>query len=146
MTHRSTWALLILIVLLAGCGTAAQPIILETPAVSATLYVTPEPTAHPTRTPRATSSPRATTLVETPSPANKVNINTADADALASLPHIGPTLAQRIIAYRQEHGPFKRIEDIREVKGIGDAIFAAIKDFITLGESTNSNEWDCNRT
>lgn len=125
MTRRWTWALLILI-LLASCGGAAHPIIIETPVASATPYVTPEPTARPTHT------PRAVTIVSTTSPQSKININTADAAALARLPHIGPVLAQRIIAYRQEHGPFKRIEDVCEVKGIGDAIFAAIKDFITL--------------
>jgi competence ComEA-like helix-hairpin-helix protein len=132
------WASIVLI-LLAGCGSAAHPIVIETPVASATLYVTPEPTVRPTHTPAPTRTPRATsstsravTIVGTLAPESRININTADADTLARLPHIGPALAQRIIVYRQEHGPFKRIEDIRDVKGIGDAIFAAIKDAITV--------------
>jgi competence protein ComEA len=61
----------------------------------------------------------------------KVNINTADATTLESLPGIGPSLAQRILDYRQAHGPFTRIEDIQEVSGIGPATFAKIQDLIT---------------
>jgi competence protein ComEA len=61
----------------------------------------------------------------------KVNINTADTTALESLPGIGPSLAQRILDYRQAHGPFARIEDIQEVSGIGPATFAKIQDLIT---------------
>lgn len=61
----------------------------------------------------------------------KVNINTADATALESLPGIGPSLAQRILDYRQAHGPFARIEDIQDVSGIGPATFAKIQDLIT---------------
>jgi competence protein ComEA len=60
----------------------------------------------------------------------KVNINTADATALESLPGIGPSLAQRILDYRQAHGPFARIEDIQEVSGIGPATFDKIEDLI----------------
>lgn len=60
-----------------------------------------------------------------------ININTADAAALESLPGIGPSLAQRILDYRQAHGPFARIEDIQEVSGIGPATFAKIQDLIT---------------
>lgn len=48
-----------------------------------------------------------------------VNVNTAPAAELAELPGIGPTLAQRIIEHRTQHGPFRRLEDLREVKGIG---------------------------
>ena len=61
----------------------------------------------------------------------KVNINTADAASLEDLPGIGPSLAQRILDYRQAHGPFAQIEDIQEVSGIGPATFAEIQDLIT---------------
>lgn len=61
-----------------------------------------------------------------------VNINTADSAALESLPGIGPSLAQRIIDYRQSHGPFARIEDVMEVSGIGAATFEGIQDLITV--------------
>jgi competence protein ComEA len=49
-----------------------------------------------------------------------------------ALPGIGPTLAQRIVEYRQATGPFRTPEDIKNVKGIGDGIFAEIKDWITV--------------
>jgi competence protein ComEA len=65
-----------------------------------------------------------------PSLSLKVNINTADAAALESLPGIGPALAQRIIDYRQANGFFAHIEDIQQVSGIGSATFEKIRDLI----------------
>lgn len=62
-----------------------------------------------------------------------ININTATADELQQLPHVGPALAQRIVAYREMYGPFKTPEDLMQVPGIGEAIFAAIKNYITVG-------------
>lgn len=62
----------------------------------------------------------------------KVNINTADADALDTLPGIGPTIAQRIITYREENGNFTSIEEIKNVSGIGDSKYEEIKDSITI--------------
>lgn len=61
----------------------------------------------------------------------RVNINTADAAALETLPGIGPALAQRILEHRQAHGPFLRVEDIMEVSGIGKATFEKLSDQIT---------------
>lgn len=61
----------------------------------------------------------------------KININTADLNSLESLPGIGPVLAQRILDYRQSHGPFSRPEEIMEVPGIGQATFDKIQDLIT---------------
>jgi competence protein ComEA len=69
-----------------------------------------------------------------PPPTGLININTATQAELESLPGIGPSLAQRILAYREENGLFKTIEDIQQVKGIGPAIFDRIKDLITAGE------------
>lgn len=61
-----------------------------------------------------------------------LNINTAGATELESLPGIGPALAQRIISYREQHGPFRTVEDIKNVPGIGEGRFAQIKDLITV--------------
>lgn len=61
-----------------------------------------------------------------------VNINTADQSQLDTLPGIGPALAQRIIQYRETNGPFKTIEDIKNVSGIGDKNFEKLKDKITV--------------
>lgn len=63
----------------------------------------------------------------------RLNINTASARELEALPGIGPVLAGRIVAYREEHGPFQRIEDIVDVAGIGPATFQKLKDSITVG-------------
>lgn len=62
-----------------------------------------------------------------------VNINTADQAALATLPGIGEARAKAIIEYRQKNGPFKAIDDIKNVSGVGDKIFEDIKVKITVG-------------
>lgn len=59
-----------------------------------------------------------------------VNINTADAEKLTTLKGIGPALAQRIIEYREQNGAFKNIDEIKNVRGIGDKKFSAFKDKI----------------
>ncbi|MFP4082082.1 MAG: ComEA family DNA-binding protein [Candidatus Aminicenantes bacterium] len=64
----------------------------------------------------------------------KVNINTASVEKLQTLPRIGEKVAQRIVDFRKEHGPFKKIEEIMKVKGIGEKTFKQIKDLITVGE------------
>ena len=64
----------------------------------------------------------------------KININTADQEELIQLKRIGPSLAERIIAYREEHGPFMKPEDILNVRGIGPKFWEANKDMITTGE------------
>lgn len=68
----------------------------------------------------------------------KININTASLEELQTLPRIGPAIAQRIIDYRKEHGPFKRIEDIMKVQGIGERVFEQIKERITVGPETTN--------
>ncbi|MEW8958737.1 MAG: helix-hairpin-helix domain-containing protein [Moorella sp. (in: firmicutes)] len=62
----------------------------------------------------------------------KININTASLAELDGLPGIGPTLAQRIIDYRNQKGPFRTIEDLQNVSGIGSNRFNEIKDLITV--------------
>ncbi len=63
----------------------------------------------------------------------KLDLNTASAQELdARLPGIGPTLAQRIIEYRQQHGAFRSIEDLQNVAGIGEKRFDQLKDYITV--------------
>lgn len=64
--------------------------------------------------------------------AEKININTASAEELGSLKGIGDKTAQAIIEYRTQNGPFKQVEDIKNVKGIGDAKFEAIKNLISI--------------
>ncbi|OQY20506.1 MAG: hypothetical protein B6I35_10500 [Anaerolineaceae bacterium 4572_32.2] len=65
--------------------------------------------------------------------AAKVNINTAMASELESLPRIGPTTAQRIMEYRETSGPFETVEDIQNVPGIGPTTFEGLENLITVG-------------
>lgn len=66
-------------------------------------------------------------------PTGKLNINVATAKELAMLPGIGDAYAQRIIEYRENNGPFLSINDLMNVKGIGEKRFASISDYITVG-------------
>ena len=96
----------------------------------------------PAITQPATPNPLGTTqknstidLQVTPTIEYPVDINNADIGLFDALPGIGPTKAAAIVTYRQEHGPFKKIEDIMNVPGIGDGLFNSIKDLISVGES-----------
>lgn len=62
----------------------------------------------------------------------KININTADNAQLESLPGIGPQTAKSITEYRQAHGGFKSVEELKQVKGIGDKKYDAIKNLVTI--------------
>lgn len=64
--------------------------------------------------------------------ADVININTAPKEVLVGLDGIGDKMAQRIITYRTEHGPFETIQDIMKVNGIGDKKFEKIKSRITV--------------
>ncbi len=66
--------------------------------------------------------------------AARVNINTASATELEKLPGIGPSKAQAIVAFRAKE-PFTKADDLRKVKGIGDKLYEALKDQVTVGES-----------
>lgn len=69
----------------------------------------------------------------TPEEAPPVDLNTADAEELDTLPGIGPVLAERIIAWRQANGPFTAVEQLLEVSGIGEATLAELREFVTVG-------------
>ena len=69
-----------------------------------------------------------------------VNINQASTTELARLPRVGAKLADRIVAHRAQHGPFKRAEDLMEVKGVGDKMFATLKPYLTVSGTTTLAE------
>lgn len=66
-------------------------------------------------------------------PGETVNINTADETELQQLKGIGSGLSSAIVLYREEHGPFRSIEEIKNVPGIGEGRFQAIRDSISVG-------------
>ena len=65
-------------------------------------------------------------------PAGVVNINTASAGDFEALPGIGAKMAARIIEYRQKNGPFKKVEELMNVRGIGEKNFLKLKSQLTL--------------
>jgi len=73
--------------------------------------------------------PAARAPVEAAAP---VNLNTATAAQLEALPGVGPALAQRIVEYRQQSGGFKKIEELMNVRGIGETSFLKLKALITV--------------
>ena len=66
-------------------------------------------------------------------PAASVNINAASAEQFEALPGIGAKMAARIVEYRQKNGPFKKVEEMMNVKGIGEQSFLKLKPYLTLG-------------
>ena len=64
---------------------------------------------------------------------NLLDINQADAGRLTELPGIGPSKANAIVEYRKANGPFRSLEDLKKVKGIGEKTFQSIKHLITIG-------------
>src|SRR4051812_48937588 len=79
------------------------------------------------------SPSRSAKSAATATTAAPVNLNTATQAQLESLPGIGPSAAQRILEYRQKSGSFKKIEDLMNVKGIGEKSFLKLKPLITVG-------------
>jgi len=72
-------------------------------------------------------------IIQPGSDSDLININTASTFELETLPGIGPTIAQKIVDYREQNGPFVSNEDIVNVSGIGPGIYERIKDLITVG-------------
>ncbi len=71
---------------------------------------------------------------------NKLDLNTATASQLQELPGIGPALANRIVEFRRENGAFKRIEDLMNVRGIGEKNFEKIRARITVGPAPEAKQ------
>ena len=65
-------------------------------------------------------------------PGGLINLNTADAATLETLPEVGPALAGRIIDWREANGGFGAVEDLKQVSGIGEKTFAALEDLVTV--------------
>jgi len=78
----------------------------------------------------------APAYAQSTAPKARININSATATELETLPRIGPVVAQRIVDYRTKNGNFKKVEEIMKVQGIGEKVYEQIKDLITVGAET----------
>jgi competence protein ComEA len=85
---------------------------------------------------------RATATKTVATAAAPVNLNTATAEQLATIPGVGAKTAERIIAYRQKNGGFKKVEDLMNVSGVGEKSFLKMKPLITVaaGKASAQNE------
>jgi competence protein ComEA len=79
---------------------------------------TPPPPAAPAKPPAPVPAP--------------INLNTATAADLEKLPGVGPAVAARIVEYRQKNGAFKKVEDLMNIRGIGEKTFLRLKPLITI--------------
>ncbi len=93
----------------------------------ATLLVCAAFAAMPIVSAAQNEKPAATAAAKTP-----VNLNTATVDQLDGLPGIGRAVAERIVEYRQKNGGFKKIEELMNVKGIGEKSFLKLKALVTV--------------
>ena len=105
---------------------AAEPVAVSVPAKTARA----RPARRSAR--QAVDSAQAASWDRALDAARRVDVNTADAPELERLPHIGPALAERIIAYRDAHGPFLTMEDLLRVRGLGTATLEALRDRVTV--------------
>ena len=69
-----------------------------------------------------------------------INVNSATAEQIAFLPRVGIKLAERVVEYRKTNGPFKKIEDLMEVKGVGEKLFVALKPHLTVSGTTTLSQ------
>jgi len=86
-------------------------------------------TAKPASSAKATRASR----VHKAAPTGKVNLNTATASELSTLPGVGEKLAARIVEHRQKTGGFKSTQELMNVKGVGEKNFTKIQSYLTVG-------------
>lgn len=82
-----------------------------------------------TSTDKADSAAETVSVIEN----GRININLATSQQLQMLPNIGDVLAERIVTYRSEHGPFDTVDDLTLVDGIGEKRLEALRQYITVG-------------
>ncbi|HEY2956233.1 MAG TPA: helix-hairpin-helix domain-containing protein [Candidatus Eisenbacteria bacterium] len=122
-------ALVVLLLLAIGAGydlwralgpRAAPPAAAERARDSAAVGAAAADSAAPDSTPRSGGGP-------------VLDLNRAGADELDALPGIGPVLARRILEHRRRNGPFRRIEELRAVRGVGPRLLARLRPRVSVG-------------
>jgi competence protein ComEA len=101
-------------------------------AAASLLAVVPSGVAAQSKTPTQTAAKGASTAI--------VNINTASAAELDALPGIGAKTAARIVEYRQKNGPFKKVEELMNVRGVGEKNFLKLKAQISVGAAKTEHD------
>jgi competence protein ComEA len=87
--------------------------------------------------PKAAKPAAAKSTKPAPTATSPVNINTATQAQLEALPGVGAKAAERILEYRQKNGGFKKVEDLMNVKGIGEKSFLKLKPLLTITEKAH---------
>jgi len=88
----------------------------------------------------AQTKPAARATVKSATPSAPVNINTASAAELDALPGIGAKTAALIVEYRTKNGPFKKVEELMNVRGIGEKNFLKLKPQLTVGGKADQTQ------
>jgi competence protein ComEA len=70
-----------------------------------------------------------------PAPSGKINLNSATVEQLTAVPGIGEKLASRIVEYRQKNGSFKNVQELMNVKGVGEKSFGKLEPFLSTGDA-----------
>ena len=96
--------------------------------------------AHSPAASAAQSRPAARTTAAKPTAGKPLNINTASVAEFDALPGIGAKTAALIVDYRQKNGPFKKIEELMNVRGVGEKNFLKLKDQISVGNGKADHE------
>jgi len=97
--------------------------------------------AHPLAgQPQSKPQPAASPAGSKAAPASVININTATAAELDALPGIGAKTAARIVEYRQKNGPFKKVEELMNVRGVGEKNFLKLKSQISVGGAKTEHD------
>jgi competence protein ComEA len=88
----------------------------------------------------AAAQSKSTPTTAKPASTLVVNLNTASATDLEGLPGIGAKTAARILEYRQKNGPFKKIEDLMNVRGVGEKNFLKLKPQLTIAPAKTDHD------
>ena len=73
-----------------------------------------------------------------PASQNRMNLNLASAEELQQLPGIGEALAERIVAYREENGPFRYPDELMNISGIGESLYQSLRDLVITADITEN--------